>query len=86
MLVSGRTAATLSTYEYRVAPKGCAISDARVKHIVLASHGTVAADAYAATKAYGLRKATSAPYIASMATMRLGRIDLSKLKIVTYDL
>jgi uncharacterized protein (DUF362 family) len=67
-------------------PTGGSLSDVRVKDIVLASHDVVAADAYAATRVFGLKKASRVPYIASMAKMGLGKIDLSKVKIAKYNL
>jgi uncharacterized protein (DUF362 family) len=67
-------------------PTGGSLKDVRVKHLVLASHDLVAADAYAATRVFGLKKASSVPYIASMAKMKLGKIDLTKVKIAKYNL
>jgi uncharacterized protein (DUF362 family) len=67
-------------------PTGGSLADVRIKNIVLASHDIVAADAYAATRVYGLKKAASVPYIASMAKMGLGRIDLTKVKIAHFNL
>ena len=67
-------------------PTGGSLSDVRIKHIVLASHDLVAADAYAATKVYGFKKASSVPYISAMAKMKLGKMDLSKVKIAKYYL
>ncbi len=70
----------------RNGPTGGSLTDVRVKDIVVASHDVVAADAYAATRVFGLKKASSVPYIASMAKMKLGKSDLSKVKIAKYNL
>ena len=66
-------------------PTGGSLKDVRVKDTVLASHDCVAADAYAATKVYGLKSPSKVPYIPSMAKMKLGTMDLSKVKIVVYS-
>jgi uncharacterized protein (DUF362 family) len=66
-------------------PTGGSLKDVRVKNTVLASHDCVAADAYAATRVYGLTSASKVPYIPAMAKMKLGTKDLSKVKIVVYN-
>ncbi len=60
-------------------PTGGSLNDVRETNTVIASHDTVAADAYAATL-FGLTGADVA-YIQKAADMGLGTLDLSTVKV-----
>lgn len=68
----------------RNGPVSSNLHDVSVKNTIIASRDIVAADAYAATL-FG-RKGTQIPYINAMYKQHLGQINLSKVKILRYNI
>jgi uncharacterized protein (DUF362 family) len=60
-------------------PTGGSLDDVKLTNTIIASHDTIAADAYAATL-FGLTGA-DVPAIRAGAQMGLGTMDLSSIKI-----
>jgi uncharacterized protein (DUF362 family) len=60
-------------------PTGGSLNDVKLTNTVIASHDTVAADAYAATL-FGLT-GTDVAYVKAAADMGLGTLDLKSIKV-----